>query len=237
MLGALLKMKLVGYQDSKFSKLTGFAYQAQINPESYSLDHTVVLNNEQPQGKNGQASTFIASAPRKLTCELVFDATGAIGDTPADLAGPAGIVAQVKAFKLTTYTYFGNSHRSPYVLLQWGSLIFPCQLETMSLAYKLFSPEGVPLRATAKVSFQEVVEDTKLARLANALSADLTHIRTVRAGDTLPQLCHEVYGDATLYSKVAAVNQLTNLRSLRLGQQLAFPPLVPAPTGPTASAN
>lgn len=228
MLGALLKMKMVGFRDSAFRKPTFTAFTAQVNPESYSMDHAVDHGEQQAPGTPAQNAPYVATKPRMLSFEIVFDATGAIGDGPIKANAAVGIAPQVVLFKQTVYTFFGDSHRPPYVLLSWGSLVFPCQLETMSLNYKLFSPEGVPLRATAKVSFQEVIEDTMIARLANALSADLTHVRTVQAGDTLPLLCHEVYGDATLYGKVARVNQLANFRSLRVGQQLAFPPLVPA---------
>ena len=226
--GALLKMKMTGFQDPEFRKPTFLSFVAQVNPESYSMDHSVQFDATQAAGKDGNNAAYVATPPRTLGFEIIFDATGAIGDAPARVAGGAGVVAQVALFKRTVYTYFGNSHRPPYVLLQWGSLIFQSQLKSLSLNYKLFNPEGVPLRATAKVTFEEVLADTFLTRLANALSADLTHVRTVQAGDTLPLLCQQVYGDATLYREVARVNQLVNFRSLRVGQQLAFPPLVPA---------
>lgn len=228
MRGALLKLKLVGFQNPEFTQPTGFFYVAQVNPESYSLDHSVVYNEEQAQGAPGGAAAFHKMPPRTMSFEVVFDATGAIGDTPADLLRGAGIVAQVKLFKKTVYDYFGNAHRPPYVQILWGSLLFPCQVKTIGFSYKLFSPEGVPLRATAKVSFEEVISNSLITRLADALSADLTHVRTVQAGDTLPLLCYQIYGDSTLYPQVATANGLASCRSLRVGQQLAFPPLVPA---------
>ena len=228
MLGTLLKMNMKGFRDSKFTQPTWLAYQAQVNPESYTLDHKVLTDEELRQGTSGNAAAYVCTSPRTLSFECIFDSTGAIGDTPADLAGPAGVAGQLALFKNTVYTYFGESHRPPYVLLQWGTLIFPCQIQTLNVTYKLFSPDGVPLRATAKAVFQEVIEDTLLSRIENALSADLPHVRTEQAGDTLPLLCHEVYGDASLYPQVASANRLAGFRTLRVGQQLAFPPLVPA---------
>jgi phage tail protein X len=236
MTGKLLKMKLVGFRDSTYLIPTGFFCEVQVNPESYSLDHSVQLAPADAQGSPGGAATFGQLKPRKLSFEVVFDATGALTDDAAlpvfdkAVRSGAGIWPQLTAFKDTVYTYFGESHRSPFVLVQWGSLVFPCQLESLNITYKLFSPQGVPLRATAKVALQEAIDDKKLAFLANALSADLTHIRTVKAGDTLPHLCYQVYGDASLYVKVAAANGLLNFRHLRVGEQLAFPPLVPAET-------
>ncbi|MEB3157176.1 MAG: LysM peptidoglycan-binding domain-containing protein, partial [Cyanobacteriota bacterium] len=58
----------------------------------------------------------------------------------------------------------------------------------------------------------------------NFSSPDLTHRRLVRAGDTLPQLCLEIYGTAEHYLRVADVNNLDDVRVLTPGQQLLFPP-------------
>jgi len=232
MLGALLKFKLIGFSDIDFKKPTGFFYLAQVNPESYTIDHQVVLAKDPAIGTTGDPPRVAYMRPRKLSFEVIFDATGALaspdGPSPKDLAGRTGVAAQLELFKRTVYTYVGDSHESPFVMIQWGSLVFQAKLETMSTSYKLFSPEGVPLRASVKVAFSEALSNTLLTRLANAMSADLTHVRTVRAGDTLPLLCHEIYGDPTLYVKVAQANSLTNFRSLRPGQELVFPPLVPA---------
>jgi len=47
----------------------------------------------------------------------------------------------------------------------------------------------------------------------------------VRDGDTLPLLCHRIYGDPGYYLDVARHNQLTDFRQLRPGAKLHFPPL------------
>ena len=56
---------------------------------------------------------------------------------------------------------------------------------------------------------------------------------TVQAGDTLPLLCHRIYGSSLFYRQVAAVNGLTDLRALAVGSRLLFPPLR---TGPARGA-
>ena len=50
-------------------------------------------------------------------------------------------------------------------------------------------------------------------------------LRTVEHGENLPYLCHQIYGDASLYLEVARSNGLTNVRALSAGDQLLFPPL------------
>jgi len=59
----------------------------------------------------------------------------------------------------------------------------------------------------------------------NSQSPDLTHIRIVKEGDTLPLLCHQVYGDPKYYIAVAAVNGLNDFRNLKKGERIMFPPL------------
>jgi nucleoid-associated protein YgaU len=56
-------------------------------------------------------------------------------------------------------------------------------------------------------------------------SPDLTHTIEVKAGDTLPLLCYQVYKNAAYYPEVARINRLNNLHELRPGQRLTFPPL------------
>ena len=56
-------------------------------------------------------------------------------------------------------------------------------------------------------------------------SADLTHVRLVKAGDTLPRLCDEIYGEPRMYLEVARANDLDHFRALQPGMRIAFPPL------------
>jgi nucleoid-associated protein YgaU len=56
-------------------------------------------------------------------------------------------------------------------------------------------------------------------------SPDLSHLVTVKAGDTLPLLCCNIYGSSVYYLEVARVNGLAHFRDLAPGMQLLFPPL------------
>ena len=51
------------------------------------------------------------------------------------------------------------------------------------------------------------------------------HLIEVKAGDTLPLLCYQIYQDCTYYIDVAKINNLTNFRDLKPGIKLQFPPL------------
>jgi Contractile injection system tube protein len=230
-LGELKKMKLTGYHKNTFgfSDKTGEEYTAVLNPETYSLNYEIRSNNEQAQGTSANQSNFSTIAPKKLEFDFLFDATGALTShviaLPFSLDKQKSLDDQIRQFKRTIFDFIGKTHQPPFVLLQWGTLEFRCKVEKMLINYKLFKPDGTPLRAIAKVTFAEEVEDKHRAAEEAAASPDLTHIRTVHAGDTLPLLCHDIYQDATLYREIARVNRLINFRKLKVGQQIFFPPI------------
>jgi len=61
--------------------------------------------------------------------------------------------------------------------------------------------------------------------MAQDHSPDLTHRRILQAGDSLPRLCQEIYGDPRLYLKVAEANGFDDFRRLAPGTAVFFPPL------------
>jgi nucleoid-associated protein YgaU len=99
------------------------------------------------------------------------------------------------------------------------------KLLTIDLVYNLFKPSGQPLRAKATCTFAISISDEVRLKLEDQHSPDLTHVRTVKDGDTLPMMCHEMYGDPKYYLEVARVNKLKNFRSLSVGEKIFFPPL------------
>ena len=97
----------------------------------------------------------------------------------------------------------------------------------VGITYKLFNPDGQPIRAVVRVKFQGSIEEEKRARVENRSSPDLTHRRRVGPGDTLPFMCYAVYGDPRHYLYVAAFNRFDDFRRLTVGQEVVFPPLAP----------
>ncbi len=110
-------------------------------------------------------------------------------------------------------------------MLIWGPLIFKGYATSLNIAYKLFNSSGIPIRATANVTFRKSIEDEKRNATEKINSPDLTHILQVKAGDTLPLMCKKVYGDPKYYLQVADVNGLGNFRRLEPGMELVFPPI------------
>ena len=112
------------------------------------------------------------------------------------------------------------------MLLVWGELSFSCVLTSVSYEFKLFNPDGTPLRANANCAFQEAMTDAERELAEANSSTDLNHLREVREGDKLPLMSHKVYGDAKHYLAVAHHNMIVNFRRLKPGARLEMPRLI-----------
>jgi nucleoid-associated protein YgaU len=110
-------------------------------------------------------------------------------------------------------------------------LLFKGRCTGLNIAYKLFNPDGAPIRAICKVTFKEFKEENLRVAEENNQSPDLTHYRVVKKGDTLPLLCFLIYGDSRHYLEVARANKLVNFRNLTVGEELSFPPFDKAAVG------
>lgn len=238
--GELQKMKLVAYTDESFeTKVPGLEpYEVLINPESYTITYGTSSSDQTAQGSSEIRSAFKNRLPQTLSFKFLFDGTGVIKKDQGLLAGlasglaipgvnasPPDVAKMLSDFKKVVYDYDSTTHQPPYVQLQWGLLLYNCKLTSMTISFKLFKPDGTPLRAEADCSFQGVINEEKLAGIENRQSPDLTHIRTVKEGDTLSLMCYREYGDSKYYYQVAQFNGLNNFKVLVPGTRLLFPPL------------
>lgn len=225
-LGGLEKMEISSYEKSDFSDLPR-TFTVFINPEKYSHSYKICYSDVQAQGSNGGSPEFNKIFADTVKFELVFDGTGVV---PAALPGfgifmEDGIAKMIDDFKKVVFDYDGSIHSPRFLKLTWGTLLFSCRLTALDISYTLFKPDGTPLRARANATFIGYTDEDELAKLANKSSPDLTHVVTVKAGETLPLLCYRIYGSSIHYRKIAEVNGLTDFRALPAGTRLLFPPL------------
>lgn len=224
--GKLEKMLILAFDTSEDAENGGKleakdSFEALINPETYTLAYKVKTADGQGQGTSSAQAKFEYTMPEELTIEFLFDNTGIIDGK----AKKEGIFDDVNHFRQLLTEYQGNSHEPYHLKLVWGNLIFKGRAIELDIMYKLFNPDGQPIRAVAKVKFKGSIEEKKRAAKENKSSPDLTHLRKVKAGDTLPLMCYRIYGDPKYYLKVAQVNGLGNFRFLTPGKDILFPPI------------
>jgi len=227
MTSSLKKLEITAYLDSEFSRKASFdKLVVPINPDKYSRTIGVQYDDTKGMGSAGGSPIFNRYAEEMIKFELVFDATGVLPPPPAGVvAAKNGVVDQIDALRKVTCEYIGEIHGPPFLKVIWGTLLFKCRLTDLGLTYTLFRPDGVPLRANATATFKGYVDEHELQKKMKRSSPDLTHVVTVKRGDTLPLLCHRIYGSSEYYPQVAEVNGLTGFRALPPGMQLTFPPL------------
>lgn len=222
-LGAFEKLKVVAYSDPEFNnKVADGEFATLMNPEKYTYHYKIEQNDAQAAGTSTVSPRFNKKLPENLELDFVFDRTGVISgnDSSED-----GIIDDVEKFKKVILDYDGENHKPNYLIISWGSLLFKGSLTEMDIEFKLFKPDGTPIRAVAKGKFQGFVEDNLRAAKENNQSPDLTHYRIVKAGDTLPLMAFQIYGDSKYYLEVAKANNLISFRKLETGQRIFFPPI------------
>jgi phage tail protein X len=224
MADGISKLKITAYSDGNFKKPLGPALNVTINPDKYSHGYKIKYTDPQAQGSSGGSPRFNKVPSETVAFELVFDGTGVV-PPPVPTNAPQDVSKQIDAFKNLVFTYSGKIHQPKFLTLAWGTLLFRCRLASLDLTYKLFKPDGAPLRAVARATFLGYNDEDELARQAKKTSPDLTHILTVKAGDTLPLMCWDVYGTSAYYIEVARANGLTSFRNIPAGTQLIFPPV------------
>jgi hypothetical protein len=225
--GKLEKMLILAFSDSEKAENGGVndaddMFEALINPESYTLQYKLKFSEgTQGQGTSGAQLKYEYTEPEEITFEFLFDNTGIIDGQPR-----ASIAADLKKFKEVLIAYKGDSHEPRHFKLVWGeNSIFKGRVTEVSINHKMFKPDGTPIRATATVKFRSSIEEQKRAAQENRSSPDLTHVRKVKFGDTLPLMCYRIYGDPKYYLQVAEANGLDNFRRLKPGTDIFFPPL------------
>jgi len=225
--GKLQKLKLIAFPSSEFKDSEkGEEYTVLINPENYNEKISIEWDDKQASGTSNKNRKFKSIKPSDLEIQIVFDGTGIIPDAPKNEENEiASAKEQINKFEEIVLNYDGDHHKPNHVMVLWGDLIFKGVLADISYEYKLFKPDGTALRVIAKVTFNTTIEDKLRAAKENQSSPDLTHVRLVLEGDTLPLMTKRIYGDSKYYLEIAKVNQLTNFRKLTPGQSLLFPPL------------
>ncbi|MBN1340823.1 MAG: hypothetical protein JXA03_15955 [Bacteroidales bacterium] len=215
------KMKIFSYPDAD-RKTSDDNMEVLVNPESYSQKIMLKYSEKQAPGTTAKLPKFSKMEPQKMDFELLFDSTGVINGVKDE---SNGVETDLAKFRKLVLEYKGDKHRPRFLSIYWGTLKFDCCLETLDITYKLFRPDGLPLRALARASFIGSIEDNKRVAKENASSPDLTHVRTVMEGDTLPLMAFKIYGDSKYYIEVAKANGLNHFRDLKTGDIIKFPPI------------
>lgn len=129
----------------------GITVTAQYNPKEVGLDKSVPWQ----KGKNSKANTpdleFTSADGRSLSVELFFDTYEQGTDVHATY-----VASLLKMAEVMNEDGSEEQKRPPMVKVTWGTLPeFKGVLESVSTKFTMFTPAGIPVRATCTCKFKE----------------------------------------------------------------------------------
>jgi len=201
-----------------------------FNPTEYSISKSNEWKFEKVTGTAFTPPAFGGGNPRELTLNLLLDAS-LLGKTQH----VRGITDQLfRMMEVPGGSSGGSSSAAPpFITFTWGSeTTFKSVCTSLTVAYKLFRPNGDPIRADVKMTLKQAepastASSTGANRGTNPTTrAKAGHgVHTVKDGDTLPSIAYEAYGDATVWRAIADANGVENPLHLRRGRSLSLPRL------------
>ena len=199
-----------------------------FNPTEYSISKSNEWKFEKVTGTAFTPPQFGGGSPRELTLNLLLDAS-LLGKTQH----VRGVTDELfKMMEVPAGSSGGSSQAAPpFITFTWGSeTTFKSVCTSLTVAFKLFRPNGDPIRADVKMSLKQAeVASTASSNGANrgtnpTTRANAGHgVHTVKDGDSLPSIAYEAYGDATSWRAIADANGIENPLHLRRGRTLSLP--------------
>jgi Contractile injection system tube protein/LysM domain len=197
-----------------------------FNPKEYSVSKTSSWTKKANSSSIPNLQ-YGGGEPRKLSLDLFFDATDDVGGDVRDITE--------KLFALLEANAKFNKEkkkRPPTVEFHWGrTWTFPAVIDSLSVQYTLFRPDGTPVRASAKLSLTQVEKAVEKASAGSNKKAQNPTTRgrvdlrshTVRDGDSLPSIAYASYGDPTRWRAIAEANGIDDPLALRRGRVISVP--------------
>lgn len=226
--GSMKRLLIQAFDTPQYNRAPVGSIEAFINPESFTNSYSVQYNPSNEPGSSANTAIFSKIGPAEYKFKLVVDGTGVVA--PYNLKY-SDVDAYIADFRALTYDYVSSIHRPYYLRLAWGKIEVMAVLKSYTVTYTLFRPDGTALRATIDAQFTESVDYSMKKNMASPNSPDLTHFRTVKAGDTLPLMTYKIYGDSKYYLRVAKSksNNLNSIYDISPGDSITFDPLEKLP--------
>lgn len=205
----------------------------QYNPTELNFEKGVQLAEIAIPGLDAPLQQFVRGNAEKLTLELFCDTTeqgiglGArsVTEETDKFYQLVKIVPELHAPPVVT-VFWHDQFSGNNVHPAWGShrrVSFTGVAESVRQRFTLFSPEGVPLRATVTLVLREWRPLEQQLDELNLSSPDRTHRHRLAEGQTLAQLAARYYQRAGQWREVARANQIEDPRRLTPGGVLGIP--------------
>jgi hypothetical protein len=206
------------------------------NPTELSFEKSVQLAEITIPGLNAPLQQFVRGQAEKLTVELFFDTT----DSGMGVGAESVTKQTDRVYALTRIEPQG--HAPPVVSFSWGQSVpgrnmpaasgsqrrneFKGVVESVRQKFTLFSPDGVPLRASLTVTIREFAPLHDQLPRTNKSSPDKSHAHVLAQSETLSHVAATYYLRPTVWRPIADANAIADPRRLTVGRLLTVPALV-----------
>jgi nucleoid-associated protein YgaU len=190
-----------------------------FNPKEFSITRTNKLKPEAQKGKDVPKVEFESGSGRQMSFELFFD--GYEGKQNVRDA-----VQKLERLAMVDPSTEGADgvQRPPYVRFGWGrEKLFKSFVKSLDVKYTMFTADGTPVRATAKVKLVEVPDEPG-GQNPTSVGAPGLRSHMVLPGETLDLIAYRELGSANRWRHIAETNGLDDPWRLAPGQRLVIVP-------------
>lgn len=195
------------------------------NPSEYTITKGSQWEPGKSKGSSGARSApspeYKSTNPQTIQLEIFFDDWEAGKGTIA-----ADIATLLDWTSPPSGSYSKKKPRPPLLAFDWGKnpalANFQGYLKTVTAKYTLFDDKGMPIRATANVTLEEVPKQTsKQNPTSGGRAGYRSHI--LREGDSLASISYGEYGDPNLWRGLAIYNGIDDPLRIAAGTSLLVP--------------
>lgn len=189
-----------------------------FNPEKITTTKSVQYAEIGVPGIDEPVQQFVRGKTEVFTMDLFFDTTHHgfdLGAVPVHiLTRPFYELAKVQP----------RTHAPPRIRFIWGvGLMFEGVVEQVRREFTMFSPIGIPVRATLSVTIRQHVEPGGLLAKLNLQSTDHRQALVAKQGEAMSRIAAERYGDPRQWRAIADENPNVDPLEPPPGARLAVP--------------
>lgn len=212
-------LAITGYKGSDWKGRPIGKYILQLNPTELDVSTSSLMEGKKDKDAEGNEIQGKPPLymPRSLSLKFTIDATGVLPKEPDGQS----IIGSIKRLEKAAIKQDNDSHRPPFVKVQWGKFEFLGVVGSYGFKYTFFDIDGKPLRAEIALKIDNTQDSDKKRKR----SPDITKMPTIKDGDNIVNLCEEYYDDKKYYIKLSEFNGLSSIRNLKYGDQLEIPPI------------
>lgn len=197
-----------------------------FNPTELTISKGAEWKKTPTAGTGEKKTTFVTATPGKFDLNLVFDTT----EDGSPVTSYTDLLLRLIEPNKNLPKAVRENKRPPFVWFSWGRWrSFKAYVTSVSLTFTYFSIDGVPLRAKAKVGFEQPDEDEKWPRQNPTSHTPAPHrVHRIGRGETLDRIASTYYGDASDWRRIAVANGISDPLRLQVGSMLSIPKQVDA---------